>query len=349
MKYVEINGNTIAYGMRKGECNLPSINKRRKTESKNSCHSKGVVVTPKAFIDACLKQHNEIMLAASQDTDYFIERQRSQLNKGSNRQQVNRQRPAPPSLPSSSLPPPPPPQFLPPNNFEERLDFKVARILDEPPPRVQSQQLYFPPSPPPLTGNSFFDQQQQQQQQQMSYFPEPDQRRYSNDTGNGNPTTFFDRFGDHDNKRAQLKDDLKREYNEYLQSHRGPKSKSTSQIASPRRNTTRRVQFEQNGMVVAPWEKKDGKTMRNVQSMNDISSSSTMTTRDYTTNRSQSRVSRNDEQYIRDREEYILELHDQIRELEARRRQLEMGSFSRSFQGSRNKILSFRKQQTVDE
>jgi len=249
------------------------------------------------------------MLAASQDIDYFIERQRSKLNR-----QANRQRPAPP----------PPSQYLPRNNLEDRLDFKVARILDEPTPRVQSQQSYFPPSPRPFTRNSL-----PEQEQQMPFFPDQDQRRFSNDPGNNNPTTFFDRFGAHDEKRAQLKNDLKREYNEYLRSQqRGSKSKSTSQMTTPRQNTTRRVQFQENGKVVAPWEKNDGKTIRNIQSMNDISSSSrTITNTDYTTNRSQSRVARNDEQYIRDREEYILELYEQIRELEARKRQLEMGRF----------------------
>ncbi|CAF4858819.1 unnamed protein product, partial [Rotaria sp. Silwood2] len=71
------------------------------------------------------------MIAASQDIDYFIERQRSKLNKvpnrqQGNRQQGNRQRPAAPP------PPPPPPQSFPSTNFEDRLDVKVNRILDEP-------------------------------------------------------------------------------------------------------------------------------------------------------------------------------------------------------------------------
>jgi hypothetical protein len=265
------------------------------------------------------------MLAASQDIDNFIERQRSKLNKSSNRQQMNRQQvnrqrpiPAPP-------PPPPPSQYLPPNNLDDRLDFKVARILDEPSPRIQSQQPYFPPSPRSFTARSF--PEQQQQQQPTPFFPDQEQQGYPNDTANNNnnPSTFFDRFGQHDAKRAQLKDDLKREYNEFLRSQRVPKGKSTSQIATPRGNTTRRVQFQQNGTVVAPWEKKDGRTPRNVQSMNDIPAPRRT---ESTTNRSLSRVSQNDEQYIRDREEYILELYDQIRELEARKRQLEMGRFS---------------------
>jgi hypothetical protein len=258
------------------------------------------------------------MLAASQDIDNFIERQRSKLNKSTNRQQITRQRPAPPPLLPPPLPPPPLPQLLPPDNMEDRLDFKVARILGEPSPRVQSQQPYFPPSPSPFTANSF----PEQQQQLPPFFPEQEQLRYSNDTGNNNRQTFFDRFGDHDEKRAQLKDDLKREYNEYLRTQQGvSKSRSTSQVP------TRRVQFQQNGPVVAPWEKNDGRTTRNVQSLNDISSSIIATT-----NRAPSRIARNDEQYIRDREEYILELYDQIRELEARKRQLEIGIFPINFQ-----------------
>jgi hypothetical protein len=210
---------------------------------------------------------------------------------------------------------------------EDRLDFKVARILDESPPRVQSQQPYFPPSPRPLTNNSFPDQQ-------VPFYSDQDQRRFINDNENDNNNTdnnqfgFFDRFGAHDEKRAQLKDDLKREYNEFLQSQRGPKSKSTSQVNTARGNTTRRVRFEQNGKVVAPWEKNGNRKTQNTQSLNDISPlSSSRTTTQYTTNRSGSRVSDHDEQYIRDREEYILELYEQIRELEARKRQLEMGIY----------------------
>ena len=273
------------------------------------------------------------MLTASQDIDYFIERQRSKLNKLT-RQQVTRQRPAlPPIPPPLPLPQPQPqPQYVPPNNIEDRLDFKVARILDEPLPRVQSeQQPYFPSSPRPVTGNNFLDQQSQSPSRMSNYFPDQESpRRYANGPGNNNaPATFFDRFGEHDVKRAQLKDDLKREYNEFLQSQpRGAKSRSTSQVGTARGNTTRRVQFQENGKVVAPWEKGDRRSTQNTQSLNDLSSSSSLTTtREYRTVRTGSRVAPEDEQYIRDREEYILELHDQIRELEARRRQLELGQF----------------------
>jgi len=232
------------------------------------------------------------MLAASQNIDNFIKRQRSKLNKQSSRKTVNRQ----------------------------------------PPSHVQYQQPYYPSSSPPTLFNNnsiseqqenFFPEQQQQQQQ----------RHRSDDNNDNNSTTFFNKFGTYDDKRSQLKDDLKREYNEYLQSQkRVTKSKSTSQLPTPRgNNTNKRVQFQQqeqqqqpSGKVVAPWEKNDKKTIKNVQSMNDLSSTSI----EYSTHRPRPQISRNhDEEYIQDREEYILELHAQIRELEARRKQLEMGMF----------------------
>ena len=258
------------------------------------------------------------MLAASQDIDSFIERQRSKLNNQTSRQQVNRQPPQQDNRqPPQQVNRQPPPN----NNVQDRLDFKVARILDEPPPRVQSQQPYYPPSspPPPFPHHSFSEQQE-------NYFPDQHQRRLSNDKNDDNPAAFFNKFGTYDDKRTQLKDDLKREYNEYLQSkNHVPKSKSTSQLASPRANTNKRVQFQQpNGKVVAPWEKNDNKSIKNVQSMNDLSSTST----EYSNNRSRPYMSRNsDDQQIRDREEYVSELHSQIRELESRRKQLETGMF----------------------
>jgi hypothetical protein len=259
------------------------------------------------------------MLAASQDIDSFIERQRSQLNKQTSRQPVNRQ-------PVNRQPPPQP--SVPPNNVQDRLDYQVARIFDEHPPRVQSQQPYYPSaSPPPF------------HEQQENFYLEQQQHRPSDNNNDNNSTTFFNKFGTYDDKRSQLKDDLKREYNEYLQSQkRMSKSKSTSQLASPRGgNTNKRVQFQQqpqqqNGKVVAPWEKDENKPIKNVQSMNDLSSTSV----EYSTNRSQPSISRNhderyvrdhDEQYVRDREEYIRELHSQIRELESRKNQLEIGMF----------------------
>ncbi|CAF4721423.1 unnamed protein product, partial [Rotaria magnacalcarata] len=79
--------------------------------------------------------------------DYFIERQRSKLNKEPNRQQVNRQQTNRQRLaaPPPPLPPPRQPPTLPSTNLDDRLDFKVARILNEPSPRNQSQQTYIPP------------------------------------------------------------------------------------------------------------------------------------------------------------------------------------------------------------
>lgn len=247
------------------------------------------------------------MLAASQDIDNFIERQRSQLNKQPNRQ-------------------PPPRSSTQPNNMQDRLDFKVARILDEPPPRIQSQPPYYTPAQQSLA-DDFIPEQQE------NFYPQsnPPQRRLSDDRNDGNTAAFFNKFGTYDDKRSQLKNDLKREYNEYLQSKKNiSKSKSTSQLTSPRQNTNnRRVQFQQpNGKVVAPWEKNDNKTARGNQSMNDLSSTSAPI--DYPPNRSRPPIPRNDydEQYIRDRESYVVELHEQIRELEARKRQLEAGMFA---------------------
>ncbi|CAF3846341.1 unnamed protein product [Rotaria magnacalcarata] len=235
------------------------------------------------------------MLDASQEIDYFIERQRSKLNKEPNRQQVNRQQvnrqqtnrqrlaaPPPP------LPPPRQPPTLPSTNLDDRLDFKVARILNEPSPRNQSQQTYIPPSPRPIATSPY------PEPQSTSYDFEQQPRHVENDAGNNinnNQFGFFDRFGAHAEKRAQLKDDLKREYNEFLRSQRGPKNKSTSQPVSTRGNTTRRVQFAENGKVVAPWEKNGDKKTTNVSNVNDIFSSSTTTT-EYTTNRARSQSSK---------------------------------------------------------
>ena len=229
------------------------------------------------------------MLAASQEIDSFIERQRSKLNKQPSQQPMNRQ------------------PINPPNNIQDRLDFKVARILDEPPPRIQQSF-----QPPPIA------------EQQMNFFPEQQQqRRSSSDNNDNNPASFFNRFGTYDDKRSQLNNDLKREYNEYLQTQKGfPKSKSSSQLLSPRGNSTKHVQFQQssNGKVVAPWEKNENRSVSNIQSTNNVSSN------DYTINRSRTQPSLNhDEQFIRDREEYILELHSQIRELEGKRKQFEIG------------------------
>ena len=262
------------------------------------------------------------MLTASQDIDNFIEGHRSKINNPSYRQETNHQRPPPP-------PPPPPPQSLPLNNSGEQSDVMTAQVLNEPSPRVQTQ-----PSTAPFASSSFIEQHEEQ--------------NFPNDDPNKNYFGFFDRFGTHDQVRARLNNDLKREYNEYLQSLQDmAKRKVASQIATPRGNTTRRVQFQQNQIFTSPQQQTDrktihnahsmsdisssksihnstqslndlssGRTMHNVQSMNDLSS--TVTT-DLAANRARARlVQHESEQYIRDREEYILELYEQIYELESR-------------------------------
>ncbi|CAF1071214.1 unnamed protein product [Adineta steineri] len=275
------------------------------------------------------------MLAASQEIDSFIERQRSKLNKQPLQQPINRQT----TFQQPAYQPPPRQQTFQSNDIQDRLDFKVARILDEPPPRVQQQQQqqYYPPSspPPPMNNNNNLSAEQQRQ-----YFSEQQQRRPSNDNTENNSASFFNRFGTYDDKRTQLKDDLKREYNEYLQAQRGlPKSKSSSQLISPRNNITKHVQFQQqqqqqnNNKVVAPWEKNEKRSVSNIQNTNNMSS--TLTSNEYTVNRSRTNTSNNhDEQYIRDREEYVLELHSQIRELESKRKQLEIDASRLSAGGS---------------
>ncbi|CAF1535648.1 unnamed protein product, partial [Adineta steineri] len=277
------------------------------------------------------------MLAASQEIDSFIERQRSKLNKQPSQQPINRQT----TFQQPAYQPPPRQQTFQSNDIQDRLDFKVARILDEPPPRVQQQQQqqYYPPSspPPPMNNNNNLSAEQQRQ-----YFSEQQQqqRRSSNDNTENNSASFFNRFGTYDDKRTQLKDDLKREYNEYLQAQRGlPKSKSSSQLVSPRNNITKHVQFQQqqqqqnNNKVVAPWEKNEKRSVSNIQNTNNMSS--TLTSNEYTVNRSRTNTSNNhDEQYIRDREEYVLELHSQIRELESKRKQLEIDASRLSAGGS---------------
>lgn len=262
------------------------------------------------------------MLAASQEIDSFIERQRSKLNKQPSQAPMNR----PPAFqppPQQFNHPPPRQSSLPPSNIEERLDFKVARILDEPPPRLPPQPSFHPPPPPPpppaFPNNPGVEP--------MNFFPE--QRRFSNESNEDNSASFFSRFGAYDDKRSQLNHELKREYNEYLQSRRGvTKSKSSSQLVSPRGNASRHVQFQQQGgKVVAPWERNDGRSAASAQHVNNVSS--TVTTTEYAVNRSRAPTSiHHDEQFIRDREEYILELQSQIRELELRRKQMEIGTCS---------------------
>jgi len=275
------------------------------------------------------------MLTASQDIDNFIEGQRTKINQPSNRQEANYQRPAP------APPPPPPPP--PPNDSGDQSNVQVAQVLGETSPRMQTEQpFYSSSSVAPFASSSFMEQQ--------------DQQNFSNDDPNKNYYSFFDRFGTHDEVRARLNNDLKREYNEYLQSLQNmAKRKATSQMATSGGNTTRRVQFKQDRIVASPRQQTDrravhnthsmndisssrtihgtqsmndlstGRTMHNVQSMNDLSSTALT---ELASNRARARlVQQESEQYIRDREEYILELYQQIYELEARIRHLEKGMF----------------------
>ncbi|CAF1364114.1 unnamed protein product [Didymodactylos carnosus] len=249
------------------------------------------------------------MLTASQDIDNFIERQRLKLNADRSGR--------PPNVKNNV-------------NVRNQLDAKVTRIHDDSPAQrhpqhasISYQQPPLPPPPPPID-QSF---------ESFSHHSPSDQ----------NDITFFERFGTYDERRSQLKQDLKREYNDFL---RSKKSKSTTQLNRETQNgntTTRdnrkRVQFNQRTIstkdndtgVVAPWEKDErSRSIQNVQSMNDLStfeSNSNMrhprshnTTTDYSV--------LTDEQYIRDREAYVLELHSQIRELEGRKQQLESGMMS---------------------
>ena len=143
--------------------------------------------------------------------------------------------------------------------------------------------------------------------------------------------TFFDKFGTYDEKRVRLKDELKRDYNEYLHtSQGGSKKQSTSQRNAVRRHNTQRIPVSLEPSVVAPWERINDQTMRNAHSMNDVSSTTTRTktTTEYGIDHSgPSQVRSQDEKYVRDREEYVLELHAQIRELEERKRQIELRTF----------------------
>jgi hypothetical protein len=263
------------------------------------------------------------MLTASQDIDNFIEGQRSKINQPSNRQEANYQQPAP-------APPPPPPPPPPPNGSGDQSNVQMAQV---------EQPFYSSSSVAPFASSSFMEQQE-----------------FSNDDPNKNYYSFFDRFGTHDEVRARLNNDLKREYNEYLQSLQNmAKRKATSQMATSRGNTTRRVQFKQDRIFPSPRQQTDRRAVHNAHSMNDISSTrtihgtqsmndlSTGTTMhnvqsmddlsstaltELASNRARARlVQQESEQYIRDREEYILELYQQIYELEARIRHLEKGMF----------------------
>ena len=245
------------------------------------------------------------MVSASQDIDYFIERQRSKLNKTTGRPAANQNRRAPP-------PPPARQQVSQPTN---RLGYEVAHILDAPSPRSIADPNLFPSSP-------------------RSPFPTSDDnrsRRQSTSTAPDNRLAFFDSFGTYDEKRAKLREDRQREYNEFLRKKddvAASKKKFSSKSTTSRANATRRVQFQEEPTVVAPWEKDGKRRVRNTQTIDDTSSTIGISTEEYIRGRTRPRPGPDpDEEYIRAREEYILELYAQIRELEERKRLLEIGIY----------------------
>lgn len=240
------------------------------------------------------------MINAAQDIDYFIERQRSKLNKNNARQGVNRRNIQPVRAGSN----------------ENRLDVQVSRILEEPSPRLQpTRQGYVPPSPRP---------------------PIDDQISSRSD----NQVTFFDSFGTYDEKRAQLKQDLKREYNDFLRNQDGNRTnRKNIKTSTTRSVNNRRVQFKADPTVIAPWEK-DGERRL------DETFSSSVT--EYGIDRSLFTVAREDEAYVRAREEYILELYEQVRELEERRRLLELRMVQiQSIDFFQYKLLFFRERPII--
>lgn len=257
------------------------------------------------------------MISADQDINYFIERQRSKLNKTNNRTAANQTRRGRPTPAPPPPPPPPAPRFAEP--LDNRLDYQVARILDAPSPRTLPDPNMFPPSP-------------------RSPFPDPQQRMYSSsdetrsrqqmtDTTSENRLAFFDSFGTYDEKRAKLREDRNREYNEFLRSKdAAQRNKSNVKSTTARSNQTRRVQFQGDPTVIAPWEKDGKRTARNTQTFEETSSTVGISTEEYIRGRPKPKPMPDpDEEYIRAREEYILELYAQIRELEERKRLLELG------------------------
>ena len=255
------------------------------------------------------------MSSASRDIDYFIERQRSKLNKNNGRPAANQNRRAPP---------PPPPPARPPEQPASRLDYQVARILDAPSPRSAADPNF---PPPPSSSRSPFPDPSQQMF--SSSFDDNRARRQSTSTAPDNRLAFFDSFGTYDEQRAKLREDRNREYNDFLRSKEGAgsKNKSSSKSMTSRSNTTRRVQFQADPTVMAPWEKENRRSVRNTQTIDNASSAAGISTEEYIRGRPQPKPMVDpDEEYIRAREEYILELYAQIRELEERRRLLELGT-----------------------
>jgi hypothetical protein len=260
------------------------------------------------------------MITPAQDINYFIERQRSKLNKTNARA---RRVPAPPVR---ARPPPPPVPILvsrPAEQLENRLDVQVSRLLDQPSPRNRSQQSNYSVSSRSLipTDRSL------DQQHTLALSDRQEPRRHSDTVATNNEFAFFNSFGTYEGRREQLRKERNREYNEYLfaqqDASRGKSSLNSTSMSHG--NTTRRVRFQTDPSttVIAPWEQTGNQTARNI---NNHSSLSSVSTSEHIIDRSRSRMGHGyDEQYIRDREEYILELYNQIRELEQRRRFLEAG------------------------
>ncbi|CAF1386657.1 unnamed protein product [Adineta steineri] len=289
------------------------------------------------------------MTTAAQDIDYFIERQRSKINKQNNRRKA----------PQVQAQTPPPVEPLPLNHLSDQSIVQDMQFSQEQSPRLQSQQSNYLSSSPPFPNSSRMDQHQGQQ--------------FSNDNTTKSYFSFFDRFGTHDEVRSRLNDDLKREYNEYLQSLQNMTKKRTSEMIAPSQiggmsqgSTTRRVQFSRDPITGRGSNEQhtsrsfhnshsmndissnrglrhsqsmnngtsSGRTLHNIHSMNDMSSTSA---EELAASRARARlVQQESEKYIRDREEYILELYEQIYELEGRIRQLENESRKLTITNSTN-------------
>lgn len=264
------------------------------------------------------------MLTASQDIDHFIERERSRINK-----QGYHVHGSPPQQGPPPPPPPPPP---------EQLTHRTVHFSEE-----HSNHHYQPSGP--FAGHAVMNQE------------------FAHDDPRNSYLGFSGSFGTHEHLRARLNRDLKREYNDYLQSLQNMARSRAAQMNTPRGGgVTRQSYFQQyqsGGGGGGGGSSQDSRAIHNTHSMNDMSSSSrtirhsqsmnegssgramhnvhsmndlsSTVTSELANNRARARlIQQHSEQYIRDREEYILELYEQIYELEARIRQLEGGTFRQS-------------------
>lgn len=258
------------------------------------------------------------MINASQDIDYFIERQRSKLNKSNGRSGPATR--GPPGRRQPTGVPPPPRVQRGPQPIENRLDFQVARILEEPSPRLPSSQSYVPPSGP----SPYISARTPQPLAAPPPYIDSDRSpRFADNPQSDDRVTFFDSFGNYAEKRAQLKEDLKREYNEFIRNKEGEqRNRKALKTSSSRSLNNRRVQFKADPTVIAPWERDGNRSARNTQSIED---GFFQQNTEPSVSRSTLRIANEDETYIRAREEYILELYEQIQELEERRRLMERG------------------------